>query len=564
MSTTSQRRQLQRHRRAGFLAGLVAGGVLTAVMVALARGFGLFSLPELFGYRVIGLLPLTAFSTLVETFGTNAKQLLLVGATIGQIVVGGLLGLLWATLAGTLPGESRPDRRAPSLWDPTPFGGFLFAVFLFVLVEVFVFTLLGAGIFGLQLPAALGLTTAAAAVEALIYGLTLAFLYRTLMAPVNAEATVPPTIATTSLTRRQLVARFGFGLAAIVIGAGAIFGLGRTPTGAAKTNKGGRVGNNGLPPEITPNSDFYSISKNFADPKVAEEGWSVQIGGQVERPYTLTLDQIRALPAVTESRTLCCISNEVGGDLISNATWTGVRLKDLLERAGVKNGAVDLALSARDGYTDSITIDKALNGEVLAVYEMNGVTLPDKNGFPLRLLVPDIYGMKNVKWVTRLDVVNTDYRGYWQEQGWNDVATIKTMSRMDYPRSREVLPTGATKLGGVAFAGGRGVAKIEVSPDGGTTWSEGTIRRPLGPYTWVLWTAQLDLAEGEHRLMVRATDGKGVVQTNRPTPPLPDGSSGWHGVTVRTAPGVPAPMINENQAQRTPGVPPANNGVYTP
>jgi hypothetical protein len=303
------------------------------------------------------------------------------------------------------------------------------------------------------------------------------------------------------------------------------------------------VGQNGLPPEITPIDDFYHVSKNFVDPKVAEEGWSLQIGGMVERPYSLTLADIRAMPAVTETRTLACISNEVGGDLISNATWKGVRVKDLLERAGVKSGAVDLALSARDGYTESFPIEKALNGDVIAVYEMNGQPLPDKNGFPLRLLVPDIYGMKNVKWITKMDVVATDFKGFWQGQGWSDVATIKTMSRIDFPRNFDLLPSGPNKVGGIAFAGGRGTSKVEVSPDGGKTWQEAKIRRPLGPYTWVLWSATLDLTDGEHLLTVRATDGAGVVQSDRERPPLPDGASGFAVVRVRVADGAPAPKI---------------------
>ena len=538
--TTPPSGRFQQHHRAGFLAGLVAGGVLTVAMFALARTLNLFSLPELVGYRIIALLPLSVFSMLVERFGPNAKQALLVGATIGQVIVGGLLGILWASAATALPGEERRERRLPSLWNATVAGGLFFAMLLFLAVEVLGFGFLGVGVFGVRLPAGLGQTALALALEAMVYGAVLATIYRLLLAP----APEAPTAKGEPLTRRQLIARFGFGFAALVVGAGAIFGVTRTPAAATKTSGGGRVGNNALPPAITPIDDFYHVSKNFVDPKVAEQGWSLQIGGLVDRPYSLTLAEIRALPFVTESRTLNCISNEIGGDLISNATWKGVRLKDLLDRAGVQSGAVDLAMSARDGYTDSIPIDKALNGDVIAVYEMNGVPLPDSNGFPLRLLVPDIYGMKNVKWLTKLDVVRIDYRGFWQEQGWSDVATVKTMSRIDFPRNFDLLPTGPTRVGGVAFAGGRGTAKIEVSPDGGQTWQEGQIRTPLGPYTWVLWTATIDLTEGEHLLMVRATDGTGKTQTDRLASPLPDGASGWASVRVRVAPGAPAPQVN--------------------
>lgn len=560
METKSVLRGRQ-HQRAGFLAGLVAGGVLTALMVALARTLGLFSLPELVGYRIISLMPLAIFSAAIETFGGNAKQLLLVGTTIGQVVVGGVLGLLWARYAGALPGESRPNRRLRALWQPTFFGGIVYAALLFALVEVLLFSLLGVGPFGALLPAGVAPTIMAGTLEALAYGLTLVVLYRVLMAPATAIDTSPAP----ALTRRQLLTRFGFGLAALAIGVGAILGLGRTITSPAKANKGGgRVGDGDLPPEITPNADFYHVSKNFSDPKVAEQGWKVDIGGLVEHPYSLTLDEIRALPAVTETRTLCCISNEIGGDLISNATWQGARLKDILERAGVQAGAVKLVFGAADGYTDSIAIDKALNGDVIAVYEMNGVPLPDAHGFPLRLLVPDIYGMKNVKWLTRMEVVATNYLGFWQQQGWNDQAQIKTMSRIDFPRNRDLLPTGATRMGGVAFAGARGVAKIEVSTDGGKNWQQGTVRRPLGPYTWVLWTAEPQLTEGDHQLLVRATDGQGKTQTDVPRPPAPDGATGWHTINVRAATGVTPPTGRRDMPPPNTAPLQLTNGPYAP
>lgn len=560
MNTMPPQRAPQ-HRRAGFLAGLIAGGVFTLLMVALARGLGLFSVPELVGYRIIASMPLTLFSFGVEKFGGNAKQLLLVGTTIGQVVAGGLLGLLWAGYADTLPGESRPGRRLPAIWQPSYFGGVVYAAILFVVIEVGIFGLVGAGLFGAQLPAGLATTVTAGLIEVLVYALVLVSLYRALMAP----ATIGAAAAAAPLTRRQLLVRFVFGVAALAVGGGAILGLVRTPVSNAQAKTGGRVGDGDLPPEITPTGDFYHVSKNFSDPKVAEGGWKVEIGGLVDKPYSLTLAEIRALPAVTETRTLCCISNEIGGDLISNATWKGVRLKDILDRAGVQAGAIKLVLGASDGYTDSIAIDKALNGDVIAVYEMNGAQLPDDHGFPLRLLVPDIYGMKNVKWLTRISAVADNYQGFWQQQGWSDPAQIKTMSRIDFPASRDLLPTGPARMGGVAFAGGRGIAKIELSVDGGASWQEGTIRKPLGPYSWVLWTATPQLSEGDHQVMVRATDGTGKTQTEVPRPPLPDGASGWHTIRVRAANGVAAPPAGRRATtDQGGGVPQLGNGSYGP
>jgi DMSO/TMAO reductase YedYZ molybdopterin-dependent catalytic subunit len=559
MDTESPPRARQ-HQRAGFLAGLIAGAVFTLVMVILARTVGLFSVPELVGYRIIAAMPLSLFSFGVEKFGGNAKQLLLVGTTIGQIVIGGLLGLLWADYADTLPGESRPNRRLPAVWQPSYFGGIIYAAILFVVIEVGIFFLVDAGLFGSSLPAGVTVTVLAGVIETLVYGLILAFLYRALMVP----ATGAVASTTAPLTRRQLLVRFVFGIAALAVGGSAILGLIRSPVAATKAKTGGRVGSGDLPPEITPTEDFYHVSKNFSDPKVAESGWKVEIGGLVDRPYSLTLAEIRTLPSVTETRTLCCISNEVGGDLISNATWKGARLKDILDRAGVQSNAIKLVLGASDGYTDSIAIDKALNGDVIAVYEMNGAQLPDDHGFPLRLLVPDIYGMKNVKWLTRISAVADDYLGFWQQQGWNDKAQIKTMSRIDFPTNRALLPTGEARMGGVAFAGARGITKIELSIDGGKTWQDGTIRKPLGPYSWVLWTATPQLTDGDHQVMVRATDGTGTVQPEVPRPPLPDGASGWHTISVRAAAGVNPPAGRRNTVAEPTSVPQLGSGSYGP
>lgn len=560
----SRRSHLRPHHRAGLLAGLLAGAALTLAMLLLNRAFGVFALPELVAYAIIALLPLSWFSFFTGTFGGDAKQLLFAGVLVGQVLVCGGLGVVWASLAAALPGEERPDRRWPALWQPGPSGGLGFALALFLLLEIALLPLVGGGLFGADLDGAFGPNIAAALLEAALFGLLLSSFYRLLRAPAGpAEPAEGQPV-----TRRRALRQLGLGLAALAVGAAAIGGLtrrGEAGTGAG-TARGGRVGNGDLPPEVTSNDAFYTISKNFVDPKVEEKGWKLEIGGLVERPYSLTLAEIRALPAVTDYRTLCCISNEIGGDLISNAGWKGVRVKDLLERAGVKPGAVDLALYARDGYTESFPIARALAAEpaVLAVYEMNGEPLPHDHGFPLRLLVPDIYGMKNVKWVTKLSVVDTDFQGFWQEQGWSDTAVVKTMARIDFPRQRDLVPAGRTRIGGVAFAGARGVPKVELSTDGGRNWLACQVRRPLGPATWVLWTAEPDLAEGAHILQVRATDGAGVTQTEAIAPPLPDGASGWHTITVRAAHGVQARPPGPDDATAAPPPQRRNEGIYAP
>lgn len=289
----------------------------------------------------------------------------------------------------------------------------------------------------------------------------------------------------------------------------------------------------GLPSELTPVGKFYTVSKNVFDPAVKAERWSLEIKGLVDRPQKLTYEGLKGLPSVAQPATLMCISNEVGGNLIGNARWRGVRLKDLLAKAEIKPSAVEVILRAADGYSDSFPLKKGLEDGVVLVYEMNGQPLARQHGAPARVIVPGIYGMKNVKWVTSVELADYDYKGYWEVRGWSDAAIYKTMSRIDVPAGP--LKAGEKAyIGGVAFAGDRGVRDVEVSMDGGKTWQKASVKPPLGPFTWVLWAlAWTPSAPGAYTVTVRAVEKDGTVQSPEVRPPLPDGSSGWHSVTIR-------------------------------
>jgi DMSO/TMAO reductase YedYZ molybdopterin-dependent catalytic subunit len=291
----------------------------------------------------------------------------------------------------------------------------------------------------------------------------------------------------------------------------------------------------GLTPAVTPVGSFYVVSKNIFDPAIEAKSWSLVIKGTVERPYRLTLDELRRLPAVTKPHTLMCISNEIGGDLISNALWKGVRLKTVLDRAGPRPGAKKLILRARDGYSDSVPLGVALLDGTILAYEMNGRPLERQHGFPLRALVVGLYGIKNVKWLSELEVVDQDYKGYWQQRGWTDTAIYKTFSRIDVPTNGAPLKRGEPSwVAGVAFAGARGVKAVEVSLDGGSSWQPARTKPTMGDHTWLLWAVQwTPAASGTATLMVRAVDGTGAVQPQGPKPPLPDGVEGWHTISVR-------------------------------
>jgi DMSO/TMAO reductase YedYZ molybdopterin-dependent catalytic subunit len=290
----------------------------------------------------------------------------------------------------------------------------------------------------------------------------------------------------------------------------------------------------GLSAEVTPVGSFYTVSKNIFDPSVDAATWRLAIKGKVERPANLTLNELRGWPSVTKPHTLMCISNEIGGDLISNAVWKGVALKTVLEKAGIRPGANKLILRARDGYSDSFPLTAALREGTILAYEMNGKPLERQHGFPLRALVMGLYGIKNVKWVSEIEVADYDYKGYWPARGWSDTAIYKTFSRIDAPVPGAVLTRGTrTWIAGVAFGGDRGIRAVEVSVDGGTTWHPARLKSAMGDHTWVLWALEwTPAATGPATLMVRAIDGTGTRQPVGPKPPLPDGVEGLHGVSV--------------------------------
>src|SRR5579884_859955 len=361
-----------------------------------------------------------------------------------------------------------------------------------------------------------------------LYGL--AQLFRA--APAAAE------ISPRDLRRRRLLRLAGLGGLAVVVGGVGVWqlveSLARRSAGAVSTVMAQGLAK--LPAEVTPVDEFYSVSKNFfTDPTVDGASWRLEVGGKVERPFTISYDELRALPPVEDYRTLICISNEVGGDLIGNAHWRGVRLRDLLDRAGPAPGAYKVVFTCADDYTDSIHLEKAVHPDTLLVYEMNGAPLPPKHGYPARLLVPDIYGMKNVKWLRKIEVSTQDYRGFWQQRGWDDEAVIKTMSRIDTVKSYSAVNDEPLLLGGIAFAGARGIDRVEYSVDGGQTWQDAELKPPLGFATWVLWVAEwTPPGPGQYTVKVRATDKTGVVQTALVADPLPDGASGLHAVVLRT------------------------------
>ncbi|MDQ2662543.1 MAG: molybdopterin-dependent oxidoreductase [Candidatus Eremiobacteraeota bacterium] len=285
---------------------------------------------------------------------------------------------------------------------------------------------------------------------------------------------------------------------------------------------------------ITPNDRFYQVTKNVIDPDVALANWELQVGGMVASAQTLTLGNLRAFANVEQETTLSCISNPVGGGLMSNAIWKGVPLAAVLDVAKPASDGTRVLLRAADGYTDTIDLKKAMERTTLLAYEMNSETLPRRHGFPVRMIVPGLFGEKSVKWLTGIEIVPDTVQGFYQKQGWGPDFVIPTQSRFDVPGPMDRLRSGApVELKGIAFGGHRGISAVEVSTDGGRSWSPAQIAYPATLLRWALWTFPWrPKSTGSYQLVVRAkaANGEPQIATDRPT--ATQGSTGYHRVNV--------------------------------
>jgi DMSO/TMAO reductase YedYZ molybdopterin-dependent catalytic subunit len=508
--------------RAGFWAGLLAGGVATtAITLGLFTG-GLPVLALALWERTLRAIPMDLFAFFIVRLKFAAKP----SAYWGMLAAA---TMLWGVLGAVLGSRrARPVPRAIIAWavSAVVLGGLTYGP----ATQALEARRSAVGQIGSAAPPVL----AAVALVAFIYALVFALVSAAMQRRPRVDGSGPERTAA-GMTRRELIQR------AMLL---ALAGMAGTAAARWAQNVAARTTVfaqslfariQGLPPEITPNDRFYVVSKNAPgfDPAVDGDRWLLQVGGLVEQPIRMTYQQLRALPAVEQFQTLECISNEVGGDLISNAKWKGVRLRDLLSRAGGPGAkAVKVAFHCADGYTESIPFGDAMNPTTLLVYEMNGEPLPKAHGFPARLLVPGLFGMKNPKWITRVEVVDYDFQGYWEKSGWSDEAVVKTMSKVT--TLQRTVPLGEVPVGGVAYAGDRGIKEVEYSVDGGKSWQSAEVKPPLGPFTWVLWAAVWrPAAPGEYTVKVRAKDGGGVLQSAKDTATLPDGASGYQTLRVR-------------------------------
>ena len=311
------------------------------------------------------------------------------------------------------------------------------------------------------------------------------------------------------------------------------------PGGAVKATipAGAELTADGLTPLVVPNDRFYRIDTALITPSVDAATWRLRIHGMVDREIVLSYQELADMPLFEQYVTIACVSNEVGGNLVGNAKWTGVRLRDVLAMAGVQSGATQLVGRSVDGWTAGMPTAWVMDParEPMIALQMNDAALPKNHGYPARLIVPGLYGyVSATKWLSDLELTTLEgFYGYWVPLGWSKDGPILTQARIDVPHDGQGVTAGRVPIAGVAWAPDRGVSRVEVAIDG--VWHDAQLSTPISIATWVQWLYAWDAAAsgpGDHVIEVRATDGTGQVQTADRTPPAPDGARGHQTIRV--------------------------------
>jgi DMSO/TMAO reductase YedYZ molybdopterin-dependent catalytic subunit len=536
---TLTRRALRLLGRVGIalVAGLLGSLAAILIMGLLRLTVGAPSLPELLAERILLTLDASTFVSLLVHFAPNSKTEPLGLTLLGQFLIGILLGPVLYLATGRPDGRSSrwPSRRA---WVVA--AGFV-VVMEAVAIGLF-WPVLDAGLVG-DPPGRARVITSLCMLATFIgfVGVTLLadhWLSRAWLPRASAELARSRRYEEAGGGANAISRREALGAAGVTILAVAAAGVGidRLIAGYfARSN----LSYEGIPTrglaQIIPADNFYVVSKNVLDPQVALSRWELQVQGLVGQARSWSYEQVKALPSETRAVTLECIANGPGGHLMGNAEWTGVLLKTVLERAGgVQANAKYVTFTSVDGYQYNQSLANLMEARALLVWDMNGEPLPERHGYPLRLIMPGRYGEQSVKWLTNIDVVEQPYNGgLYQSQGWSS-APLETTSRIDQPGIRSKIPLGPVQMVGVAFAGLRGIQKVEVSPDNGQTWNTATLMPPLSDQSWVLWNwTWTPAARGAYTLVVRATDGTGTLQTETPRSTVPNGGTGYQHLPVQ-------------------------------
>lgn len=508
---------------AALSAGLTASLVVVVLMGILRLVAGIPTPVELFGDHILKLLPAPKFVDLLVKFSPNSKTAPLGLTLLGMVGLGTLLGLFYAAVVRVQWPTSgyRPARRE---WLVA---GLLAAGMLGLSIVLF-WGEIGQNFLGLPLTWAMLVTSLALLADFSLYAVMLCLTYHILLPRQQVD-----NIPAKTRNRRQLLARAG--VAALGLGAaGATVGLIKGLLNNYTSYDGMKsFSTNGFTAPITPNSQHYVVTQNVVDPVVNPGVWRLEVTGLVGRAGTYTYEELQNLPSTSRAVTLECIANGINDHLISTAIWQGVALRTLLEKhGGAQPGARYIAFYSVDGYTVSLPLDEVLAADPILAWRMNGVELPIRHGYPLRVLIPGRYGEENPKWLTRVELTDHFVSGLYSDQGWYNGA-VHTITRIDRPNGR-IAFYHSIEIGGIAFAGNRGIQKVEVSVDGGASWNAAKLDPPLSQDSWVLWTWEwTPLLPGQYKIVARATDGTGALQTSMQQGTVPNGATGYYSVTVQ-------------------------------
>jgi DMSO/TMAO reductase YedYZ molybdopterin-dependent catalytic subunit len=551
--------QRSRHVYASlFLLGLVSGAIAIAVSLYLRTFSGAIFIPELASQTLFSITPGEIESEAVETFGPIAKYSAFISALVVNLLVYGILSLF----------DYKIYTRFKSGY-PFLTAAVTSAAISYVAILIISFVLI----------AIADITIQSVSIEALIvnlippqiaFGITSAYFYRNIepraLKVTRKEGIASPDKSSGSISgidqNRRLIIKAG--IASIIVVPLLYLGLNnllfpresaqsRLPLASEIASKPRPAGFEDprltalLASEITPTDLFYRVDINPVPPIVDANSWRLVVKGLVNKPLSITYDQLKERPSVTQIATLECVSNKIANDFISTAIWNGIKLKGLLEESGVKPNAQYIVFRCSDGYDVGIPLERGLQEGSILAYGMNGEELNAKHGYPVRAIIPGLYGMMNPKWITEIELIDRVYEGYWQKKGWANNAKYNTHSYIVIPGnapirkvfrdlgSENIVVDQQIPIAGIAFAGDRGVARVQVSMDDGATWKDARVKSPLSPYSWVIWTTELDVTDnGTYKITVRATDKSGKIQTGETREPFPNGATGYHMVDVQS------------------------------
>jgi DMSO/TMAO reductase YedYZ molybdopterin-dependent catalytic subunit len=534
----------------GILAGAVVGAMLTAALIAVYFA----------AWRVAGL-PFVPFD--VFDWATRVLPGRLIGFGINTMVT--VIRALHVGPTSVVAKAVEQGMGIAGLFFTGVVGGAVLFAVLRVMRGRYVYVL------GLLMGIVVGVpvmlishhlshtTTVAPAVGALwilaafiVWGIAFGWSYKRLSvghraAVVNAEAGPEPQASVERLDRRRFLVRLGGATAAITVGGAIVSELaqGRRNKQSISVSEVRWSSAHPLPnadaavkpapgtrPEFTPLQQHYRIDINTIPPKIDGWQWALEVRGLVEKSVTLTLDEIRSREPLHQFITLSCISNPIGGDLIGTTRWTGVSLQHLLPELQLKPDATHLKIFAADGFYEVVPLEIIRSDErVMLVYAWDGVPLLTKHGFPLRIYIPDVYGMKQPKWIESIEAMDHWEPGYWVVRGWDKVARMKATSVIDTVAADATFAGAGEEtlvpVGGIAHAGARGISRVEIQIDDGPWW-QAELRTPLSDLTWVIWRYNWPFESGGHTFTVRCWDGANTPQVVTPSPPDPSGATGLY------------------------------------